>query len=67
MTEEIERKIIRLVAADRIGIPVRSMGNKLYKQRPKLGLAIELSDGESYDGERVYARVEHEDTVEKGN
>jgi len=64
MSEDIERNVVRLVAADRIGIPVRSMGNKLYRQRPKLGSIIGLSAGESYDGKRVYARVEQEDTVE---
>src|SRR3989338_2564348 len=60
--EGLERQVINLVATDRISIPIRSLGNKLYKSRPKLAKAIDLDDFEGeYSGERVYARVEYED------
>lgn len=59
MTEELERKILNLIATDRIEIPISSLGGKLYRQKPKLGKSIDLSELEdNYDGERCYARIE---------
>lgn len=62
MTEQLERQIIGLVAADRIEIPISSISGKLKRRKPKLAGEIDLSehDGE-YTGERAYARVEEED------
>ncbi len=60
--EGLERQVIELVATDRISIPIRSLGNKLYKSRPKLAKNLDLSEfDEDFVGERVYARVEYED------
>jgi len=59
MTKNIERQLIELIATDRVYIPVSSMDGKLYRTRPKLGKTLGLSDdGDSFNGERVYARVE---------
>ncbi|MEK6906342.1 MAG: hypothetical protein AABW81_01835 [Nanoarchaeota archaeon] len=57
--ENIEGKLIELIATDRIYIPVSSMDGKLKRTRPKLGKALELSVGDSFEGERTYARVTH--------
>ena len=60
--EGLERQVIELVATDRISIPIRSMGNKLYKSRPKLAKNLDLSEfDKDFVGDRVYARVEYED------
>jgi hypothetical protein len=64
MTEDIERKVIEIVATDRVSIPVKSMAGKLDRQRPKLARDLGLKDGESFEGDRVYARVETEN-IEK--
>ncbi|GBE19668.1 hypothetical protein BMS3Abin17_00393 [archaeon BMS3Abin17] len=58
MTQNIERQIIELIATDRIYIPISSMNGKLYRTRPKLGKALGLSEGDSFEGERVCTRVE---------
>lgn len=58
--ETLERQIIKLVAIDRIGIPVKSMAGKIDRQKPKIAGAIELP-GNNYFGERVYARVTDEE------
>jgi len=64
MTNNVERQVIGLIAADRISIPVRSMGNKLYNKRPKLAKAIDLSwFDEDFVGDRVYARIEKGETI----
>lgn len=60
MTQNIERQIIELVAADRIDVPVSSMSGKLKRMKPKLAGAISLPDS-YFEGERVYARVETND------
>jgi len=59
--ETLERKIIQLIATDRIEIPISSMSGKLKRIKPKLANAIDLPESEEYTGERVYARIEHED------
>lgn len=64
MTEQLERQVIELIAADRIFITASSIDNKLKKVRPNLARAIDIL-GKSYIGERVYARVETEDSTEK--
>jgi hypothetical protein len=61
MTEELERQIIEVVARDRINKPISSMSGKLKRRIPKLAKEIGISPGESYEGERVFARVEAED------
>tara|TARA_Y100000034_G_C6684255_1_gene300940 strand:+ start:63 stop:542 length:480 start_codon:yes stop_codon:yes gene_type:complete len=63
MTNELERQIIGMVARDRINRPISSMSGKLKRRIPKLAKAVEISPGEEYDGERVSARVEKEDSV----
>ena len=63
--ETLERKIIELIATDRIDIPISSMSGKLKRAKPKIAgtIGLEEYDGK-FSGERVYARVETED-VEK--
>ncbi len=64
--ENIERKIIEIIATDRIHIPISSMEGKLKRQKPKLAKAVDLSGCKNkFTGERVYARVETEDTTLK--
>jgi hypothetical protein len=62
MTEQLEKQLVSLIAADRIEIPISSMSGKLKRMKPKLANAIELP-GADYSGERVYARVEVEDKL----
>src|SRR3989344_4480330 len=54
MTQNIERKIIEIIATDRIDIPISSMSGKLKRRKPKLAEAVNLSEckGE-FQGERV--------------
>ena len=63
MTDTIERKIIQLIAADIIDIPISSMSGKLKRQKPKLAEAISIPRGTRFNGNRVYARVEVEDRL----
>jgi hypothetical protein len=62
MTNQLESKLIGLIAADRIDIPISSMSGKLKRLKPKLAAGIALP-GKSYFGERVYGRVEEEDKM----
>lgn len=62
--ENIETQLARLVAAERLFIPVSSIDNKLKKRRPVMAKAIALPDG-GYQGERFYARVETEEVTAK--
>jgi hypothetical protein len=66
-SENIERKLIKLVAVDRLYIPLSSMDNKI-KNRIRPDAADEVVEGMTeetlYVGERVYARIE-EDNKEK--
>ncbi len=58
MTENLERQIISLIAADRIDIPISSMSGKLKRLKPKMAKQIDLQEyGNRFEGERVYARV----------
>ena len=63
MTNDIERKIITLIATDRIDIPISSMSGKLKRAKPKIGKDIAEIISESYEGERVYARIAQEDEM----
>lgn len=63
MTQELERQLINLIAADRIGMPIKSLAGKIDRMKPKLAAGIILP-GNEYQGERVHARVETE-TVQK--
>jgi hypothetical protein len=60
--ESLERQIVALVAADRFGIPIKSMAGKIDRMKPKLAEALDLPKGR-YAGERVFARVEFEDKL----
>lgn len=62
MNEQLERQVIELVAADRFEIPISSLSGKLKRMKPKLAAGIELPTG-SYNGQRVYARIEFEDKL----
>lgn len=64
MTEQLERQIIGLIAADRMDIPISSMSGKLKRMKPKLANDIVLP-GDNYSGDRVYARVAEDDVTEK--
>lgn len=62
MTEQLERKIIALVAADRLDVPISSMSGKLKRMKPKLAAEVDLSEyGGDFHGERAYARVREEE------
>ena len=58
---EIEKKILNLIATDRISVPINSIGGKLYRARPNLASAIGLDTGASFEGDRCHARVVSED------
>ena len=58
---EIERQIIELIATDRTDIPISSMSGKLKRMKPKMAQAIDFEGRTSYQGERVYARVQYEE------
>jgi hypothetical protein len=62
MTQQLERQVIELVAADRAYIPVSSMDGKLKRMRVQLAKGITVPNGK-YSGERVYARVDDEDCM----
>ncbi len=59
----MEERIIELVATDRLDVPVSSMSGKLKRRKPKLAKALELSEGDRFDGERAYARVESDEKM----
>jgi len=58
--EEIERQLVELIATDRIDIPISSMSGKLKRKKPKLAKSIYLE--KAYSGERVFARMDEEDS-----
>jgi hypothetical protein len=60
--QSIERQLIQVIATDRIDRPISSMSGKLKRAKKKLGPLVEIKPGEKYVGERVFARVETEDT-----
>ena len=66
--ENLERKIIELVATDRVDMPISSMSGKLKRAKPKLGQAVGVDEcfkeaNGDYKGERVYARLDEEDRM----
>ena len=64
MNENLERRIIELVATDRIEIPISSMSGKLKRGKPKIAKSADLSEYDNnFKGERVYARVEEHNTM----
>lgn len=64
MAENIEQKILYLVATDKSEIPVSSFDGKLKRLRTKLASGIDLSDYDNdFSGERVFARVEESDEM----
>jgi hypothetical protein len=68
MTNEnnLERQIIKVIATDRISMPISSINGKLNRQKPKLAKSIDLDDyGNEFVGSRVYARVETDDVTAK--
>jgi len=66
MTQDIEARVLRLIATDRVRIPISSISGKLKRRQPKLGKGIDLSEQEDvFEGNRAYARIESEDTVMK--
>lgn len=61
---ENERKLLELVATDRIGIPIKSLAGKIDRKKPRLAKEVDLGECDMrYDGERVYAEVRNEDTA----
>lgn len=62
MTNTTEKKIIELIATDRMDIPVSSLSGKLKRMKPKIASAVEFS-GDSFQGERVYARIENQERM----
>lgn len=62
MTENIEQGLIRLIATDRIDIPISSMSGKLKRRKSKLAETTGIEKN-SYLGERTYARIVTEDTM----
>jgi hypothetical protein len=58
MTKDLERKIIEIIATDRIDKPISSMSGKLKRSKPKLAKTVELGEGTSFQGDRTYARIE---------
>ena len=58
-----EKRILNLIATDKISIPINSIGGKLYRIRPKLAADIGLGVGDDFDGERCFARVESQNLL----
>ena len=58
MAEDIERRIIEIIATDRIDKPISSMSGKLKRAKPKLAGSVALEIGKKFEGERTFARVE---------
>lgn len=67
MTNEInpqlEDMLVQIVAVDRVYKPIASIDGKLKRKREKLVKGFPMESGENYKGERVYARVEEDETM----
>jgi hypothetical protein len=63
MSENIEGKLIKLIATDRIEIPISSMSGKLKRQKPKLAKAVAEGFKARFSGDRAYAKVEEKDIM----
>src|SRR3989344_3045296 len=60
--EILERRVIEIIATDRIEIPISSLSGKLKRNKPKIAAQVDLTAYEgNFVGERVYARTESED------
>ena len=60
--EPLELQIVALTAMDRIDVPVSSMSGKLKRGKSNLAKGLALPDSKKYKGERVYARIDTEET-----
>jgi hypothetical protein len=56
-----ERNLIKLVAWDRVDIPISSLSGKLKRGKPKVARELGLREGDTFEGDRSYARFETED------
>ncbi len=61
--ENLEKQIIEIIAVDRIDRPISSMSGKLKRKKPKLAKNMELEQGQQFEGDRVYARVEENNVM----
>ncbi len=60
--ELVEKQIVKLIAADRIEIPISSMSGKLKRLKPKLANMIDLTEYDNkFAGERCYAHIVEEE------
>lgn len=60
---EVEQGLIRLIATDRIEIPISSMSGKLKRQKPEIARAVAEGFNLRYSGERTYAKVVEDDKM----
>ena len=60
MDEVLERRVIELIATDRIDVPISSMSGKLKRRKPKIAKSIDLN-GKRYSGDRVFAQIHDRD------
>ena len=64
MTNQLENKIVQLVAVDRLYVPTSSLDGKLKRMRSKLAKDLDLSEYQNdFEGERVYARIEEDNKL----
>lgn len=62
--EKLEKRLLRLIATDRIHRPISSMSGKLKRIQPKIAREVDLSSyGGRYSGERAYAEFVMEDKM----
>ena len=54
---ETEQQLLKLIAMDRIEIPISSLSGKLKRQKPKFAVGIAVPKN-GFEGERVYAKIE---------
>ncbi|MEK6848521.1 MAG: hypothetical protein AABX65_02730, partial [Nanoarchaeota archaeon] len=60
--ELVEKQIVKLIAADRIEIPISSMSGKLKRLKPKLANMIDLTEYyNKFAVERCYAHIVEEE------
>ncbi len=61
---DLEKRLIEIIATDRIDKPISSMSGKLKRRKPKLAQNVDLSEyKKGYEGDRVYARVKYQDNM----
>lgn len=62
MKEQLEQKIVELIAWDRLDKPISSLSGKMKRKKPKLASEIDFPGKKNYfNNERVYARYEEVD------